>query len=399
MKILVVSQYFYPEEFKVNEMVEEFVKLGHEVTVLSGKPNYPKGEFFKGYKFFGVQHEDYKGAKVIRVPLIKRGKGGAIRLAMNYFSFVFFGQLYVRMHKIEADKIICYEPSPITMAYPAILARRKTKAPFSFWVQDLWPESVAAASNLKNPFIFKMLDKMVRDIYKNCDHIFVQSPGFIDSIVEKGVDKNIISVAYNWAEDTYIHIIPNKEKYLDIIPKGFVVMFAGNVGESQDLDNIIKAAELTKDYPDIKWVIVGDGRKKADAEKQVKGKNMDDRFLFLGRYHVEEMPHFFVHADAMLVSLKDEYIFSLTIPAKTQSYMCCGKPIVTMVSGEANKIIKEANCGFTANSGNYKTLAENVVKMYKSDKNKLNEMGENGKKYYYEHFAKQIVIDDILATM
>lgn len=399
MKILVVSQYFYPEEFKVNEMVEEFVKRGHQVTVLAGKPNYPKGEYYEGYRFWGIQKEEYKGAKVVRVPLTKRGKGRGIALAMNYFSFAFLGCLYVKTHKIEADKIVCYEPSPITMAYPAIFARKKTGAPFTFWVQDLWPESVSAASNLKNPIIFKILNKMVRNIYINCEHILVQSEGFIESIVDKGYDRNKISIAYNWAEDIYNNTVPDKIKYQNLIPNGFVVMFAGNVGEAQDFDKIINAAELTKSYPDIKWVIVGDGRKKTDAERQVFEKGLSNKVVFVGRHPMQEMPHFFIHADVMLVSLKDKEIFSLTIPAKTQSYMCCGKPIVTMVSGVANKIVSDAECGLTAKSGDYKTLAANVIKMYQTDKSTLNQMGKNGRKYYQIHFEKNAVIDEILEIL
>lgn len=213
MKILIVCQYFYPEEFKVNDVVEEFVKKGHEVTVITGKPNYPKGEYFAGYGFWGVNKEEYKGAKVIRIPLINRGKGGALGLLMNFFSFPLIGSLYVKTHKIEVDRILCYQLSPVMMVYPALSAKKRTKAPLSLWIQDLWPESVSAASNIHNKVIMNRLGNMVCNIYKRCDHIFMQSGGFINSISQKGVTSDKVSIAYNWADDSNLTVVPDKAKY------------------------------------------------------------------------------------------------------------------------------------------------------------------------------------------
>lgn len=395
MKITIVCQYFYPEEFKVNDLAEEWVKRGHEVMVLTGKPNYPKGKILDGYKFWGIQEENYKGAKVIRVPLIPRGKGGGLRLMINYFSYVFFASLYVLTHHIETDRIFCFETSPVFQMYPALLLKKKTGADASIWIQDLWPESVAAASNLKNGFVMNLLSNLVKGIYRRTDILFVQSPAFYESVLDKGDFREKLVYVPNWAEDVFMRKSSNPKKYESLMPNGFKVMFAGNIGAAQDFESIIQAAALTRHISEIKWIIVGDGRMKADIEQKVKSLGLNGTVFFLGRYPVEEMPDFFALADVMLVSLKNEYIFSLTIPSKVQAYMASGKPIVTMLSGIGNKILKEANCGLTAESGDFKTLAENVITMYHKTEEERLQLGINGLTYYKVHFQKEVCIDKL----
>lgn len=397
MRILIVSQYFYPEEFKINDLAETLVKKGHDVTVLTGKPNYPKGEYFEGYQFKGVVEENYKGAKVIRVPLLKRGRGGAKNLVMNYFSFVYYANKYLSKHELKADAIICFEISPITQAYPCITCKKKYGGKFLLWVQDLWPESVTAAGGINNKFALKLLDRMVKGIYDKSDKLMIQSPAFAESILSKGNYSNKLMYVPNWAEDIFV----NKEniderKFESLMPDGFKVMFAGNIGVAQDFDSIVKAANETRNVPEIKWVIVGDGRARAKAEADVKALGLEDTVKFLGRFPVTDMPNFFVHADAMLVTLKDEYIFSLTIPSKVQCYMAAGKPIVTMINGIGNQIVEETQCGLTANAGDYMKLADNVKLLFNKSKAELEEMGRNAVSYYDSHFDKETVINSIL---
>lgn len=400
MRILIVSQYFFPEEFKINDLAREFVIRGHQVCVLTGKPNYPKGEYYEGYQYKGIVKEDYYGAEVIRVPLRKRGAGGGKNLALNYFSFVYNANKYIRHNKMEFDAILVYEISPITQAYPALYCKKKYGGKVLLWVQDLWPESVTAAGGVNNRIALGVLDRMVKRIYSKCDVLLVQSDGFKKSILSKGDFESKIVYAPNWAEDLYLEKKKiNEESISAMMPKGFRVMFAGNVGAAQDVDSIIKAANETRDIPEIKWVIVGDGRARANVEDQAKQLGLSDTVAFLGRHPMEQMPTFFSFADVMVVSLKDEYIFSLTIPAKTQSYMASGKPIVSMLNGEGNRIVEEAECGLTAQSGDYKTLAENVKKLYKAKKDALAAMGKNGLDYYLSHFEKKMIIDNIINVM
>lgn len=400
MRILIVSQYFFPEEFKINDLAREFVSRGHHVTVLTGKPNYPQGEYFTGYRYEGVVKEDYFGAEVIRVPLRKRGAGGGKNLALNYLSFVLNANKYIRKNKMEFDAILVFEISPITQAYPALYCKKKYGGKVLLWVQDLWPESVTAAGGVSNKIVLGVLDKMVKRIYKKCDVLLVQSEGFRESILSKGNFASKITFAPNWAEDLYLEKKPvNRESIAAVMPEGFRVMFAGNVGNAQDVGAIIKAANETRDHKDIKWIIVGDGRARDVVEEQSKRFELSETVFFLGRHPMAEMPTFFSYADAMIVSLRDEYIFSLTIPAKTQSYMASGKPILSMLNGEGNRILESAKCGLTAPSGDYEKLAENVFAMYKMSSEEREQMGKNGLNYYLTHFDKKTVVDGILKNM
>lgn len=400
MRILIVSQYFYPEEFKINDLARELLNRGHKVAVLTGKPNYPKGEYYQGYQYKGIVKEDYYGAEVIRVPLRKRGAGGGKNLVLNYFSFVYNANKYIRHNRMEFDAILVYEISPITQAYPALYCKKKYGGKVLLWVQDLWPESVTAAGGVNNGLALGILDRMVKRIYSKCDVLLVQSDGFKKSILSKGDFESKIVYAPNWAEDLYLEKKKNNEEYISaMMPDGFRVMFAGNVGAAQDVYSIVKAANETRDIPEIKWVIVGDGRARVNVEEEVKKMGLADTVVFLGRHPMAEMPTFFSYADVMVVSLKDEYIFSLTIPAKTQSYMASGKPVASMLNGEGNKVIKESNCGLTAASGDFKTLAKNILVLYNMKKEERELMGKNGLNYYLNHFEKKMVVDNIIKAM
>ncbi len=397
MKILVVCQYFYPEEFKVNELVEGLVARGNEVTVLTGKPTYPRGAYPRGYKFWGVQKEEYKGAMVIRVPELTRGDGGSIGIVKSMLSFLFFGRWYARWHKIKADAILCFQLSPVTMAAPALIYKKKLGVKLVHWVQDLWPESVTATTSIKGGIVINWLNRFVTKIYRMSDVILVQSKAFEKSICEKGDFKDKLIFAPNWAEDS---IAQGEQHPADCkLPEGFKVMFAGNIGVAQDFPNIIKAAELLKDIKDIKWVIVGDGRAREDAEKEINQLGLTDSFVFVGRHPVNTMPWFFKQADTMLVSLKDEFIFSLTIPSKVQAYMASGKPIITMLNGEGSRVVEESGCGLIAASEDYKTLAENVKKMYEMSVGEREKMGINGRSYYDKVFDKDKVVDKVIEIL
>lgn len=394
MKIIVVCQYFYPEEFKVNELVEELVRRGNEVTVLTGKPTYPRGPYPDGYKFLGIQEEDYKGARVIRVPELTRGSGGIMGIAKSLVSFLISSTWYVNTHQLTADVIICFQLSPVTMANAALVLKKKTKAKLLHWIQDLWPESVMATTPIKGGPIIKVLERFVNRIYRKSDYILVQSKSFVKSICKEGNYKEKIIYAPNWADRVFTSEQPSLPVNVNVdqYKNDFVVMFAGNIGEAQDFDNILKAADCLQQHINIKFLIVGDGRYKNTAEKIVAEKGLRN-VVFLGRYPVNYMPSFFEIADAMLVTLKDDFIFSLTIPSKMQVYMAMGKPILTMLNGEGNEIVSEAGCGLTATSGDYKTLANNILLMSKLDKHELKKYGENGKRYYSENFKMESIIN------
>lgn len=395
MKLLIVSQYFWPEEFRINDLALDLVKRGHDVSVVTGNPNYPKGKFIKGYGF-KYSTETYQGIKIHRVPIFARGNS-SFMLILNYVSFIFFGSVFAYFHKEKYDKVFAINYSPITAVIPAIVYSKKNKIKLSIWVQDLWPESIIAASNIQSKNVQKWLSKLVHYVYKKSDTIFIANYGFKKSIIEKGVSEKKIKYMPNWAEDIF-----ESSKDLNVtrkefnIPEGFVIMFAGNIGEAQDFDAVIKAAELIKENHSIQWVFIGDGRKSKWLNEKVKEKKLEKTITLLGRFPTEIMPFFFKLADIMLVSLKDEYIFSLTVPGKIQSYMASSKPILTMLNGAGSDVVFEANCGFIANAGDYKELSRNVIKSFTLSSEMFDELGSNAFSYYKENYSKKKIINKFI---
>jgi len=394
LNILIISQYFWPENFKINDFAVSMAEKGHKVSVLTGIPNYPNGKFFKGYNLIKPKFELYKGIEIFRSALIPRGRGNNFRLILNYFSFAFFASFAALFRlKEKFDVVFVFEISPITVAIPAIFYKKCSKIPICLWVLDLWPENIVGGGRISSKLIYGLTLRFVKYVYKKMDKIFVQSKGFIDSIAEKGVSVEKIEYLPNWAEDVFKPVKNVREELKKKVPEGFIVMFAGNIGESQDFECIIKAAVILKEQADIHFVIIGDGRKRAFVEREISQKKLDSNFHLIGQYPLDYMPEFYQLSDVMLVSLKKNPIFAITIPAKVQSYLACGKPIVAALEGEGEKIINESSAGLCSNSGNYKALAENIVKLRNIKSEKLDELGQNALKYYKEHFERNTLIN------
>lgn len=401
MRLLIVSQYFWPENFKINDLAEALHSKGHSVTILTGKPNYPEGKFYKNYGFFSRRKEYYKGIEVIRVPLIPRGNSSGLRLAINYLSFVFFSSFFVLLHpKRKFDSVFVFATSPITVAFPAILYKRMHKVKVHLWVLDLWPESVSAAGNIKSPSVHKILTRMVRYIYTRVDKILISSRGFKKSIEEKGISLDKIHYIPNWAEEIFENPTRfERHKFAHLMPVGFKVMFTGNIGEAQDCESILGTAEmLSKNENNVKIVMVGDGRKREWFENSVKQKGLTN-VCFLGRHPLSEMPHIIGHADLLLVSLKDEPIFRLTVPAKVQAYLASSKPIVAMLNGEGCAVVSEANAGATCPAGDACGLADILQNLSCKSVDELKRMGALGRLYYDSNFKREKILSDIEALL
>ena len=403
LNILIVTPHFYPENFRINDFAEAFTKRGHEISVLTGVPDYPEGKFYDGYGLFKKNREIYNGIKIYRAPLIPRGSGSNMRLALNYISFVIggiFTSLF--MMKNEFDIVFVFEPSPITVGIPAIFIKKIKKIPLCFWVLDLWPESVVSAGNLKSSFIPRILNPIVRYIYKHSDRILVSSNGFMNSIVDKGISKDKIEFFPQWAEPIFKPMKSNKFLLTGVPEKSFKIMFAGNIGEAQDFPSIIEAARQLRHNQDIQWVVLGGGRREKWVKSKIKEYELENSFHLLGIFPLEKMPEFYANADAMLFSLKDEYIFSITIPAKVQSYLACGKPILAMVNGEGGKVVVDAKAGFSCAAESPHELVQNILKMKTMREKDLSEMGENARKYYDDNFERSYLFDkaeNIFRTM
>lgn len=391
MKILFVCQYFYPEIFRGNDIAFDWAARGENVTVITAVPNYPSGKFFEGYGLFQRRKEFVRGVQVIRVPVVPRGKGGPIRLVLNYFSFVMTASVYCfyLAFKEKFDFVFVQQLSPVTMALPALIVKKIQRIPLYIWILDLWPESLSAAGGIKNKYVLMFFNFIVQFIYNNSSRLLISSKGFAKSISNQGNYLNKTIYFPNWAEDVFESAtILDKNIILPVLPDGFLIMFAGNIGEAQDFDNIMKAALLLKSNQYIKFIIIGDGRKKEWVESFIKTNHLEDNVFIMGRYPIDFMPAFFKKANAMLLPLKNDIIFNLTAPAKLQAYMASEKPIIAMLNGDGADIINEANCGLAAPAGNFLDLANKITLMSNYTPSQLDSLGKNGKKYCLEHFDK-----------
>lgn len=395
MKLLIVSQYFWPENFRINDLAEALKTRGHEVTVLTGIPNYPDGQFFEGYGLFRRARETWRGVEIVRSPLWARGRGGGIRLGLNYLSFAWFASIVARFRlRGPFDAVFVFEVSPITVGIPAIVASRRFKAPILFWVLDLWPESLTAAGGVRSTRVLRAVDRLVKWIYRNCSRVLVQSRAFVPEIVRHGVPDTNIRYFPSWGESLFQPLQQADFTLLPSLPEGFKVLFAGNLGEAQDLPAILKAAEFTRDRTDIHWLIVGDGRMAAWAKEEALRRGLS-QVHFLGRHPLEFMPHFYAAADALLLPLKREPIFALTIPGKLQSYLACARPVLAMLDGEGARIVRESGAGFACPAGDAEGLAAQVKKLAAMPDIERQAMGLNGRNYYEANFDRTCLFDQL----
>lgn len=370
-------------------------KKGVEVTVICGTPNYPKGTFFEGYGWFKRNKERINGVNVIRVPIIPRGQGGKLKLLANYFSYFIVASLYLPFHiwaNKKYDACFVQQLSPVMMSVPGVLFRKLTGRKLYTWVLDLWPESLKAAGGINNKRILSIFNWFVKLEYRNSDRILVSSKGFAENINTKGDFAHKIVHLPNWAEDEL-----NNSEDLPIpeFPESFNVVFAGNIGEAQDFDSIVEAAKLLKSEDKIRFIIIGDGRKKEWVEEQVKANKLEDRLILLGRFDIKYMPSFFRKADCLFLSLKDDEIMNLTVPAKLQAYMANAKPIVAMINGDANKLIKEIGCGLSVPASSPQELVAALREMKRQKPERRAQMGKIAKDYCDTHFNKQTILDNL----
>ena len=395
MRILIITQYFWPENFKINDIVLALKERGHNVTVLTGKPNYPKGKFLEGYTFFSNKQEYWNDLTILRSPIFPRGKGKGLNLFVNYISFAIFASIRLLFVWDKFDRIFVYEPSPVTVGIPGIFAKYIFKAPIYFWVQDLWPESISAAGGIKNKVILYILNKLTIYIYNHSQKILVQSKAFIPYILNQKIKESKLIYFPNSTEKHYQKLDPDVQ-VLKSLPLGFKLIYAGNIGESQSFDTLLDAALILKNQDiRIQWLILGDGRLKGHVQKKIIDFKLCDCFHLLGYFPNVEMPKYFSCADALLVSLKKDPIFTYTIPSKIQSYLACGRPILASLDGEGSRIIEEAKAGFTSPSEDPTALSEIIKKFLNLSIDERRVLGENAKNYFNNEFERELLVDKL----
>ncbi|WP_027209444.1 glycosyltransferase family 4 protein [Butyrivibrio hungatei] len=402
-RILVICQYFYPEQFRINDICTEWVQRGYDVTVLTGIPNYPQGKFYKGYGLFKNRKETWNGIKIIRIPLIPRGHS-PIGLVLNYFSFPISGFFWNIFTRIQADYVFMFETSPMTQCKIGVRYAKKHRAPLYLYVQDLWPENVEIVTGIHNPLIIKPIDRMVDKIYKACNEIFVTSPSFVEAVVNRKVPVPREKVHYwpQYAEDFYnvldreasIKELGDSDddsiKELIADNTSMKIAFTGNIGYAQGLEVLPKTAKLLGDT-NVKFVIVGDGRYKSKLVFEIEELGVRDKFILIDRQPAEKIPAFLGLCDAAFISFMDTQLFTWTIPAKLQSYMACGMPIIASAKGETERVIKDADCGVCVDIGNAEKLAEAIKNLPDSYKNMY---GPKARKYFETNFTKKKLIDE-----
>ena len=400
MKILFISQYFYPETFRGNDIAFHWAEEGHDVHVVTGIPNYPAGAFYEGYGLLRRRKEVVNGVRVTRLPIIPRGNN-KIMLMLNYFSYLVVAWVYVLFHTIghRYDRVFVQQLSPVMMSAPGVLYKRLRGVPLYTWVLDLWPESLTAAGGISNRWVLAFFRHFVKREYKYSDKILMSSRSFEQSILEYGDYKEKLVYFPQWADgNDDVMVSPDPAPK---IPEGFRLMFAGAVGEAHGFECTMQAALMTREHRDIKWVIVGDGRRLDWVRNFVKEQGLEDTVATLGRYPAHTMPWFFRQADVMLVTLNDDPLFRLYAPAKISSYMSASKPILAVLNGEGADVVRAADCGWALSAGDAEGMAKLAIELAQMNRSILEEKGRNAAAYYREHFVRQRCLarlDDVMGV-
>ncbi len=394
--ILIISQYFYPEQFRINDIAVEWFRRGYKVTVLTGIPNYPQGKFFEGYGWRKKRRENWSGVDIIRLPIMPRGRS-SVGLIFNYLSFVVSGYFWKAFTKLRPDTIFTYEVSPMTQALIGVWFSKKRKIPNILYITDLWPQNVEVITGIHSKFVIGPIGKMVNYIYKHCDRIFISSKSFkkdIDSRIECSEEANEKIIYWpQYAEDFYKPVTAAELKEIPRDGK-FNIVFAGNLGYAQGLGILVDVAERLREKKlSVRFNMIGDGRFKQVLIDKIETSGTGQYFNFIDRKPAEKIPEYFFFADALLICLSKSDVFSMTVPAKTQSCMACGKPILVSADGEVQEIIRDSGSGLVSDAEDAEGLTENIIDMMNMTPVERAKMGQNALGYSHKNFDKNMLLD------
>ena len=399
-KVLIVTQYFWPEEFRVNELVRKLVSSGCDVDVVTGRPNYPDGVIYENFITSPQMYNDYFGASIYRVKNSPRGKN-KFTLFLNYISFAFLATIYLLKNFGDKryDSIIAVQVSPVFSVIPALIYGKYHKVKVNTWVMDLWPDILTALNLISNRFILKFLTFISSLIYRLSDSLLISSEGFRPRLLELGVAKKSIYYFPQWVEDVMeIKDISSTKEFKEIEALLNVhshlkkIVFTGNIGECQDLPSVLKAIEILKHRNDFVLLIIGTGREESRVRQLVSDNGLENHVQLLGRFPVEYMPSFYHFSDALLLPLAKDPLFEITLPGKTQNYLYAGRPIIGFLDGEGASVLRSSNSAFVCGAGNYIELANVIEQVCDSNQNELNELGISAKHYAEEHFLSERVM-------
>jgi glycosyltransferase involved in cell wall biosynthesis len=396
MKVLIVSQYFWPEDFRINDLALSLTEKGLEIDVLTGKPNYPQGTVYPGYKTWGCKREQWNKVTIFRVPLVARGNRSALRMALNYLSYIVFGTLLGPwlLRKRGYDVIFVYGMSPILQAIPGLVLGWLKRCPVIVFVQDLWPESLVATGYVRNQRILKQVARVVHFIYRHSDLLLVQSKAFIAPVVSSAAGCPVLYYP-NTVTSQFLDPPPMELPSVPALEQGFSVVFAGNVGTGQAVETIVQAAELLKGHPDIRFVVFGNGSRWEWMRDECKARGLTNLHL-PGRFPIDTMPGLLRKASALLVTLTDQLIFEATIPSKLQAYMAVGQPILACLNGEGARLVLEAGAGLVAPAEDAVALAGATLELYKMSPAERAVLGANARSYFKAHFDHEVLIEELI---
>lgn len=391
MNLLFVCQYYYPERIGLTDICEELVKRNHNITVLTGLPNYPEGKVPKEYKFFKKRKENVNGVNIRRCFEIGRRKG-KMMLGINYISFMISSMFNIVFLGKRFDKVFCYQHSPVTMAMAAVLYKKIYKKELVLYCFDLWPESLKTYNINEKSVIFKFIKRVSKHIYKNCDKIIISSKPFKEYFEEvHQIESNKIKYIPQHSIDFGVNNNKKDDEKIHFL-------FAGNIGKMQNIECIIKAVNEIKHKEEFVVDIVGYGSNYEDLIEMTKKLRLEEKIIFHGRKSKEELKKYYDNAEAMLLTLKGNNFVSKTLPLKLQSYMSTGKPIIASIEGAAHEIINESNCGVCVEPDDYKALSQ-MMYDYIKNKKKYEELGINGRKYFEKNFDLITSVDKLVKEL
>jgi glycosyltransferase involved in cell wall biosynthesis len=400
MRVLLWTQYFWPEHFHINEIAVSLRETGVEVTVLTGKPNYPDGRIFPGYRALGLSRERYRQMDVVRVPLRARGSSGAIGLALNYVSFMLSGYLIApfALRRRAFDVVFVYAPSPILQALPAILVARIKRVPIVLWIQDLWPEALLSTGVCRNPMLLQVVERTVRYIYRRSDVLLIQSQAFrspTERLTEfpQKIYFHPNSVAERSAKPC---VSAATEELRDEISKYFSIVYAGNIGVVQGIETVVEAARRLRGARQIRFYLIGKGRKVSAIAAEIERAGIDN-VVMPGQVPPEEICTIYDAASVLLVSMKDDASIGMTIPNKLQVYMAAAKPIIVSGAGEPARVLLEARAGLVCPPEDAAALADSVMRLSAMSAQERSQLGHNGREWFEKHYRLDVSTEKLIA--
>ena len=397
-RILIYTNHYDPEHFKINEAVKWLTEEGFQLHLVTGWPNYPQGKIFKGYGPFKKSFERKENLTIRRLPLIPRGNGSKSRLIINYLSYflsTFFYTIFLILFKKKFDKVLVHHTSPFFIAVSAILYKIIKRTEAILWDLDLWPQYLEAVGIINSKRVLNGIEKAVKIIYKKFDVVLVGSKSFINIVLQR-MSHDRVYYFPNWAEKI---IEENKIKHkleVDLNPNALKIMYTGNLGTAQDFDTLCKVIIQNK-KKNIQWIFIGEGRFKKEMEQLLSAEIRKNKVRFIPQQKLAAIPSWVAKVDVLYLSLNDSKLFSQTVPAKLQSYMAMGKPILAMLAGEGASIIEQANCGFIAPPNNALKLNEQIKNFLNTSKRERINLGENGTTFYQKNFSSKIRKKEFIA--